>query len=220
MKFYIATSDKTSSVFKYTTYLFNKYWKVEQEFTILGTTTPLNLPDNFKFIKIREDEGIQHWTTDFYEFIKNQQEEHFIFSIDDFLPTNFLQPEMLAILINYVTTHKEVGRATLGKVYDSEVIDTQEGYDILRQKDNALYKISTQTSIWSKEYFLKYTNHHWSPWEFELRGTKRAWGDGFEVVGTNPSAFSWVERGVLSSRWQGINWENVNQVDVDYLKTL
>ena len=217
--FYIITCDKTSSILKASSYLLNKYWK-GYNFTVLGNN-PVDLPENFTFVKIKNDDNPRHWTKDLYEFFKNTKDEYFILSLDDFFFNREADNNKLDNLLSYTKDHK-VGRIQL--------IDFQEGYyellgisnesntKLLRLKQDAIYRLSCQVSIRDRDYLLKYFNHNWTPWDLELRGSKHAMNDGWEIIGSYSSVMGSNIEGALSSKWPGkVNIRGLKDEDLEYL---
>ena len=222
--FYIITSDATQEILPVTSYLYNKYWKVEggQIFKVLGNQTPQELlPENFEFIKIKNDNNIQEWTRYIYEYIlKNETSEYFIITLDDYLPNSPLKSHILEEVLAYAKNDLKVGRVSLARldVEKWERIKSSKGYDLVELTENSLYRISCQTSIWNREYFLKYFKHNWTPWQLELEGSKLAKYDGWRIIGTNDDwAYGWQEESALSGRWPGkVNILGVRPEDIEY----
>lgn len=224
LPFYIVTSDATAHILPTVAYLYNKYWhrKEEQSFTILGQSQlSVVLPSNFNFVSIREKNDVRRWTRDIYQYIKHHEtSEYFILTLDDYLPNQALHEEVLERLLAYARAHKKVGRIGLGwspLAGFTEIEKTEEGtvYALLPQ---ASYRLVCQTSVWNREYFLKYFWHWWTPWQLELRGSWWAKHDGWEIIGSkDPLAFDWVEESALSGRWPGrINILGMHPGDVKH----
>lgn len=222
LPFYIITSDATSDILPTSCFLFNKYWGSNQEFKVLGNHEPKwTMPENFKFIKIKNENNIQKWTRYIYEYIKNNETaEYFLFSLDDYLPNANLKPEILENILSYAKKTKKVGRISLARldVEKWEIVENSLGYDIVELKTNSPYRISCQISIWNREYFLKYFEKDWTPWQLELEGSKYAQTDGWKVLGTNRDwAFGWLEESALSGRWPGmVNVLGLQLEDIKY----
>ncbi len=224
LPFYIVTSDATAHILPTVAYLYNKYWhrKEEQSFTILGQSQlSVVLPNNFNFVSIRQKNDVRRWTRDIYQYIKHHEtSEYFILTLDDYLPNQALNEEVLERLLAYARAHKKVGRIGLGwspLAGFTEIEKTEKGtvYALLPQ---ASYRLVCQTSVWNREYFLKYFWHWWTPWQLELRGSWWAKHDGWEIIGAkNPLSFDWVEESALSGRWPGrINVLGMHPSDVEY----
>jgi len=186
---------------------------------VLGHEKPSGLPENFSFTKVRADDSPQHWTLDIYNFILNQPDEYFILSLDDFFATDYLRQDILDSLMEY-TIANHVGRIQLGYMVEqsSELLKTNSLCNITALGKDKLYRLSTQTSIWKKEYLLKYFNHNWTPWNLELRGSKRALNDGWQIISSIPQPFHWVPQTALSNKWENkINVACLPPEDLKYL---
>lgn len=225
LPFYIITSDATSYILPATCHLYNKYWNIAggQQFNILGNNPPdEKLPENFRFIQIKRENNIQKWTKYLYNYILNSEtEKFFILTLDDYWPNTYLNQKILNELLTYAEGHKKVGRIALG-VLDIEahnIVKEYDGYSIVQFKSDTVYRLSCQTSVWNREYFLKYFQHDWTPWQLELTGSKMAKNDGWEIIGTDGDCtFKWMEESALSGRWPGmINILGLRQEDVKYL---
>lgn len=225
LPFYIITSNATSQILPATVYLYNKYWQVAggQNFKILGNQPPKEiLPANFEFLKIKEDNDIHKWTKYLYNYILNfEQSKYFFLTLDDYLPNSKLNQDILSASLAFMQTNEKVGRLALGRL-DVERWDRLKAYNnfsLVRLKQDAVYRLSCQTSVWNREYFLKYFNHEWTPWELELKGSSMAKNDGWEIIGLDGNwPFGWMEESALSGRWPGmVNILGMNLEDVKYL---
>jgi len=225
LPFYIITSDATKEILPATAYLYNKYWRPfdGQNFKILGNhPSESKLPDNFEFIKIKDENNIQKWTRYIYDYIKNNEKnEYFVLALDDYLPNSPFKPEIFENMLTNAKENGKVGRIALGRldVEKKEIVKNFVEYDIVRLKPKTVYRISCQISIWNREYFLKTFNHDWTPWQLELEGSKEACNDGWDIIGTDRNwMFGWVEESVISARWPGmINILGMHPEDVRYL---
>jgi len=222
--FYIVTSDTSSFILKATCYLYNKYWNIDnsQYFKILGNNKPTEkLPDNFEFIKIKNENKIKHWTKHIYKFIlENEKNDYFILTLDDYLPNRHLKINIFDGLISYAEENGKIGRIGLGwsPVRGYENIKKFDGYTIYHLNQDTIYRLVCQTSVWNREYLLKYFNHNWTPWNLEIRGSKRAKNDDMEIIGAKDDLpFDWIEESALSSRWpEMINILGLQKEDLRY----
>jgi hypothetical protein len=224
LPFFIITSDATKEILPATCYLYNKYWhqKENQNFKFLGNHAPDNdLPNNFSFVNIKDENNIQKWTWYIYNYIKNNESsEYFIFGLDDYLPNAYLKPDILEKLLNYAKQNPKVGRISLAHL-DVEKWDIAEhfdNFDIVKLKRESLYRLSCQISVWHRDYFFEYFKHEWTPWQLELEGSRLAHTDDYDIIGTNRDwAFGWVEESALSGRWPGkINVLGLQMEDIKY----
>ncbi len=223
--FYIVTSDATSDILPATCYLYNKYWQPEggQQFKILGNHSPKQtLPDNFVFIKIKDENNIQNWTRYLYDYIlQNEASDFFILTLDDYLPNAPLKPEILQQMVAYARGHKNVGRLPLGRLDVERWATVQDfgGFQLVKLNEDSPYRLSCQTSVWNREYFLKYFRNSWTPWQLELTGSTLARGDGWNIIGVDGDwPFGWMEESALSGRWPDmVNILGIRPEDVKYL---
>jgi hypothetical protein len=224
ISFYIVTSDATAHMLPLTCHAYNKYWQPEggQQFKVLGNHAPTDpLPDNFEFVQIKTENNLQKWTKYIYEYItQNESNDYFVLTLDDYIPNAPLDQDIFRSLLSYAQGRQNVGRIALSHL-DLEQWDVAEHtakYDIVKLRQDTVYRISCQTSVWNKEYFAKFFNQDWTPWQLELEGSKLAKNDGWEIVGTDRAyAFSWQEESALSGRWPGmVNVLGIRPEDVRY----
>ena len=183
MPVYLATSDKTMKILPATAYCINKFWP-GQEVNILGFSNPtFNLPENFFYHSLGVMTPVNEWSNPIREFMKTHAPNYFVFGLDDMLPIKPIDTDLIGWLTDTYCDHN-LGRIGLTndirkrkcekRVFDkfTAVIATQD----------VPYRVSTQYSIWSKDYFLECMRPGLSPWTFEKPGSIN---DNKIVVGTN-----------------------------------
>ena len=183
---YIITCDKTNWVLNITIPLLEKYWDIEKNVKILGFAQPnIKLPSDYEFISMQlKQESIDNWAYDIYSVMKNDPNEYIIFMLDDFLPLDYVDSEMLRIYFNKMNQDRKVVRCALGsdmQFLPHDIVERHEEYDIIELKQISLYRITTQPSIWRKEYILKYLEKSKNPWHFE---TAISPADGNRMIST------------------------------------
>ena len=226
LPFYIITSDETSHILPSTAYLLNKYWGIDQKFKILGNNKPLKqLPDNFEFIKIKDNNNIENWSISIYEFLKNNENhDHIILTLDDYFPIRNINEKLYNNLLNLCVGNEKIGRVNLGQVNpnrsnQANMISSEEDYDLFFLKQDAPYRLTCQTSIWNREYLLSFLKNRYTPWQLELDGSSLSNNDGFEIAETFKSfSFDWIQESSLSGRYPGkINVLGLPTEDLKYL---
>lgn len=238
MNVYIPTCDKNMFIIKYFQYFFNKYWDKSVNVKILGFQEPdFALSDNFEFISLspQQEGGAQQWTTYLKNFFMNIDDEFFIFGLDDFMvarPVNF---KSLEVCKKEILNNSKVGRVDLqcglqygrkkGSVFPYKSIDGLKFLKLKQHSDgdwqnNSTYRVSAAFSIWRKEWFMKTLKEGWTPWEWELIGSRQTEQDGYEVLGViDHHPVKKVE--VLSNRWAGvINTRALRDSDIKNIKNL
>lgn len=183
VKIYIPCCDSSLEIVKINSFLFNKFWP-EANVVYLGFSKPeydfYNKNHSFISLAERQEGGPSRWTRYLYDFFKNIEDEIVLFSIDDYLLCDNPVNAQLEFAINLIKNNTNIGRFDL--TFDSQVEGSylklnnnfNKNYNLIVKKPDADYRISTQPSLWKKEFLLKFLNNDWSPWEFELKGTKMA----------------------------------------------
>ena len=217
---FIPICDQNLWILKIYFYLFEKFWGSEQEVVILGFTRPdFELPKNFTFVSLadKQEGGAKKWTRYLYNYFKTIDDEYVIFSLEDFFPTQKPNLQTLNMLFEFTKTHN-VGRCDITwdsyiNIFDRnnraaqnrsyKVLKKSSDFVLLQVPENAPYRISTQPSIWEKEYLLEFLNNDWSPWDFEVQGTvKSAQLDKRIIAIADPSYLNfptkWVHKGAIS----------------------
>ncbi len=199
MKVYIPTCDSHLFVIEAFSYFFNKYWGDDFEVKVLGFSEPdFSLPDNFEFVSMAKEQigGAQGWSNYLIEYFNSIDDEHFIFGIDDFCIVRPFDRSLYEMLLGEL--NETVGRIDLqpSLQYSRDPADVSlykecSDFDILELNQNrsiktidSLYRITAQFSIWNRKYFLRYLYSNWSPWDWEIRGSAMAEGDGYKILGT------------------------------------
>ena len=209
LPFYIITSDSTSHILLATTYLYNKYWGDDQQFKILGNNPPsFDLPHNFEFIKIKDDNKIQNWSRHIYNFLEeNEKSNHIIITLDDYFPIRKLNEDIYKDLVNLSKSNNKIGRINIGyfnpnRTNEVKFVSKNKGYKLFYLKQTAPYRLTCQTSIWETEYLLSFLKNNFTPWQLELDGSQMSNNDGREIAITYSNyAFDWIQESVLSGRY-------------------
>lgn len=224
--FYIITSDQTSFILPVTAHLLNKYWGSEQQFKILGNNKPsAELPPNFEFIKIKNDNNIQKWSCYIADYLKeNESSKHIIVTLDDYFPNQKLNLNTFNDLVDVAKSDDKIGRINIGyfnsnRINQVDIMNKKEQYDLFYLKQSVPYRLTCQTSLWNKSYLIHYFSNNFTPWDLELKGSDMANNDGFHVAGTYKSfAFDWIQESSLSGRHKGkINVLGLPIEDIKYL---
>jgi len=155
---YIPTCDSYLFLVKPYTFLFNKFWNRPQKVVYLGYDKPkCDLPDNFDFITIGNDDDLKNWSSDLINFFNSIDDEHFMVCTDDLFLVDYTNFEVYDKLLKYLDNPKvgriNVSRDTVNRPHKD--FDTSEGLTIIEAKQSADYRISLSLSIWRRDYFLK-----------------------------------------------------------------
>lgn len=221
-KFIVVTSHTTKHVTSAFSYLFNKHVSSKEEVLLLGNYNyDLQLPSNFSYIKrCNEDEPINNWTKTIYDAIKDINTDYFIFGLDDFFSVRPFNYEIFNIVLKYMDKTPNAVRYDFGPGivcdYKTNLVISNDDFDIIEQCQGENYRCSTQFSIWKKNFLLSMLSQPQSPWDFENQGSEKMRNDGNQVLGTNRKfCWHWIEMSGISSRAPG----RVNVLGID-LKTI
>jgi hypothetical protein len=159
------------------TYLFNKYWSSEQEVTILGYDNPkCELPANFKFHSMGKQGNVSEWSTDLRKYFKGMKEDRFCWLMED---TFLKRVDLVKVSRALVYTNNYTGRFDLTNDVQKRPFKTI-GNGMVMARLATSYLLSTQPSIWNKDFLLQHLNPGLSPWAFEKQDDV---DDHWEILG-------------------------------------
>lgn len=237
---FIPICDQNLWILKIYSYLFKKFWGVEQPVVVLGFGKPdFELPKNFTFVSLAEKQegGASKWSRYLYNYFSSIEDEYVIFTLEDFFPIQKPNIEVLNFLYSFTKKH-DIGRCDITwdsyvNIFDKNNIATRsKSYKAVAKNDdflildipkNAPYRISTQPSIWQRQYLLNFLNNDWSPWDFEIRGTHESSKSDKKIIAIADSTFvnyptKWIHKGAVSRYHEGKI--NVLGLDIETIKEL
>ena len=185
MRITITTSDDYHHLLPITCYLFNKYWSDRQIVEIVGYKEPeYDLPSNFIFKSLGVQSGNKKDFSNDLRTYFEQQDQFFIWLFDDTFLKDNVNFESFEILKRF-TKNKDCGRINLSgesvKQKHSKMCEVGP-YNIFENTQDSEYRLSTQPSIWNRDFLLKYLTKDLNPWEFETQYSKN---DGYVILGMN-----------------------------------
>ena len=186
-KIFVSTSNDYHRCLLPFAYLFNKFWSNKQEVVFLGYNKPnFNLPPNFSFKSLGVQRGPKYYAEDLRTFLQSIDDQYFIYTMEDQFILDYVNLDILNILLDLVKKEESIGRANLtnsifqthmGKNHqDFKLIDN---YNIIEYTQNSSFRITCEWAIWDKNYMLKYLQENLTPWEFERQSGK----DGSHLIG-------------------------------------
>tara|TARA_Y100001970_G_C14246597_1_gene868709 strand:- start:2100 stop:2849 length:750 start_codon:yes stop_codon:yes gene_type:complete len=193
--FYISTNNKHMRCLEVFVEIFN-FFLPNQKLNILGYDNPdFKLSDNCNFISMGKQGSVNEWSTDLGKYFMDCKDKYFIYGTEDTFFYKQPNIEFINYLIKLIKENKDVGRINLvdGTESDNCTLENSPHYrvDLLSEFDSSswgkwkLYQqnkysdfaITTQFSIWDRNYFLKYMKPNRTPWEFEGKGSLEAMSD-------------------------------------------
>lgn len=192
MKIICTTSNNYHHLLPIFFYLYGKYWN--EPFDLVGHAKPeCELPDNCTWVSL----GPQGAKTDFSTQLRpyfEQQPGWFVWMMEDtVIKDKFLMPPIWDL--------KTVGRYDLTKDIQSRE-HTKDNYMVIAHP-NSRYRLSTQPSIWNKEFLLQYLTPGLSPWDMETQDPKN---DGWTIAG-------WVNPPLVHN--EGVRKFNIYKLNTD-----
>ena len=181
---YILTSNKmVNNTMDMISHSFTSKWP-ESNVTVLGYTEPDHKYDNIKFISLGEDLGPNKVCEQLHNFFTLQNEDHFIFGVDDMPLIQKVDNNMIEYATSLMQMNKTIGRFGLTSDNVSRghnVIEQIENNSLIRSLQADPYKISCTYSIWNSEYFLLYLKEFDNLWQFEAEGSQKSNNDNYEI---------------------------------------
>tara|TARA_Y100000389_G_C17386684_1_gene477436 strand:+ start:257 stop:967 length:711 start_codon:yes stop_codon:yes gene_type:complete len=186
-KIFISTSNNYHRCLLPFAYLFNKFWSDKQEVIILGYDKPsFKLPSNFSFRSLGTQRGPKYYTEDLRNFFNSIDDKYFIYTMEDQFILDYVNLDILNVLLSLVKQEKLVGRANLtnsifqthmGKKH--QTFKSIDDFEIIEYTQDSSFRITCEWAIWDKDYMLKYLQDDLTPWEFEKQKGK----DGYNLIG-------------------------------------
>lgn len=202
MKIICTTSNRYLHILPIFCFLFNKFWGSEQRVEIVGYDPPKNkLPNNFSFYSLGQQLGdAKNFTRDLRKYFR-LQDDRFVWLMED----TFFRARVDTLLVNILfklpvtlkstaIENKKIGRINLtGECVKQDHVPTELHLIDARMKTKSkplfantpvsLYRLSTQPSIWTRDYVLQYMQQDLTPWEFECQSDYQ--NDNWAIVGLN-----------------------------------
>lgn len=216
MKICVTTSNAYAHIVPIFAYLFNKHWDSSRSVEIVGYDKPsVDLPANFSFHSMGvQSPDQQSFSRDLRKYFA-EQDQFFIWCMEDCFikrPINF---HTLGVL-KELRRRKDVGRINLGREatkQDHVDYGTVCGYKVYENTPESLYRLSTQPSIWNREFALANMQNDLSPWEFECQSD---WvRDKYHILGMGDDAPVVYNEGV---RKRNIHLYNFDGIDENELR--
>ena len=210
MKIIVTTSDKYHHLLPVFFYLYNKYWG--EPFDLVGHAKPeCELPDNCNWVSLGVQGDKTEWSTDLRRYFE-QQPEWFVWMMED----TFIKERVN--IHPYQTSCLEdisfIGRADL--TTDVMKRPYSDGGNCFYAHPKSRYRLSTQPSIWDKEFLLTYLKRGLSPWDFE---TQDPIEDGWNIICWNPSPVTHNE-GVRRFDIHKLNLDGMCQEDINHINSI
>ena len=143
----------------------------------------------------------KNWATFVGSYMAHFQDELIIFALDDYLISGF---------------DKEAYKEALKKFEDKQVVCVKLCQST--EVEHRAYPVTTQYTIWRRERLIDLFCATHDPWHFEMTGSTIFNQAGWLSVLPEKAAVKYDVHSCLSKRWEGINWNGVEEEDLEYIK--
>lgn len=166
---------------------------------------------------------LSSWSKRLEVLLKNLPYDYFIFMLDDFLLIDKVNVSEVEKAYGIMKSDNTIGMIQLwpqitensNKIRRENAVECDyPDYYLLKNK--MPYRISTQVSIWKKDYMLKILRSHETAWHFEVRGTIRSRFYKEKVLAIKDKVINYPDGGLI---WRGkCCIENLSYFDEELIK--
>ena len=173
--------------------LYERYFEPNVETLIVSETEGLDIP-KYKFIT----PGKKQWGERIIQAISETKTEYVFFVLDDYYLSQLLTNEYIEYLLKFMDNHK-VNKIMLSPVPDFAKYEYLESINTMhKMSPNSPWLTSVQPALWRKSELLKFLKPEYTPWNFEVKGSKLAKNNienYFVAKLDNPIYFNMVRKG-------------------------
>lgn len=218
----VTTSNRYLHIIPVFTYLFNKHWSATQPVTIVGYDAPNNLPKNFTFHSMGEQTGdATNFTRDSRKFFA-MQPQYFIWCMEDTFIRSADVGKIDLIYRSLEISKQKIGRFNLAHEVmkqDHYFYGTMDGMPVYANSKVSLYRLSTQPSIWNRDYALEYMQKDLNCWQFESQSDFQ--NDDWDVCGLSDLHAPLLHNeGVRKRNLFEYDLNGLSEEDVNYINSL
>jgi hypothetical protein len=173
--------------------LYERYFEPNIETLIVSETENLDIP-KYKFIT----PGKKQWGERIINALSETKTEYVFFVLDDYYLSQLLTNEYIEYLLKFMDNRK-VNKIMLSPVPDFAKYEYLESVNTMhKMSPNSPWLTSVQPAIWRKSELLKLLKPEYTPWNFEVEGSKLAKNNVenyFVAKLDNPIYFNMVRKG-------------------------
>jgi len=147
-----------------------------------------NIPD-FDPVYCYTPADVTKWAETLGQFVTALDEDYFMLILDDY----WVQEVDVELFCQLEATMQE-GFAKIDVSGDRMQFPHKawDGDVFVVATSEAPYRTSLQAAIWRKDYLLNFCKEGWTPWDFEIDGSKQARNDGAWILGTRKPAIRYI----------------------------
>ena len=154
----------------------------------------------FDIIYLNYTDIIAAWGEFLDNYLSHKNDKYIIFALDDYLIADYID------MVKYESALSEIG----GDVVCVKLCQSTP-------EEHEEYPITTQYCIWDKEYLSNMLYQCKTPWQFEIFGSKIFKYYKDKKILHRP-CLDYFTNSSISSRWEGIRLDGLNETDTKYIK--
>jgi hypothetical protein len=171
--FLLHTGDKSEHIWDYWYHYYKMNFNLPEVNTVFLSENFTKLYDRVSF----EHTGNVDWSTGLINFLENIDSKYIIYHHEDYFITEKTDGKKLNDLIsicdkNNIKLMKICGDWG-GSIEEDTFENTDLGENIYLYKNDKMYLVSHQGSIWNREFLIGTLKKGENPWEHEINGTMR-----------------------------------------------
>ena len=186
------------------------------------------MPKNCTFHSLgRQEDFGKVWTDPLIPFIKELEDEHFVFTVEDVMLMKPVDQQKINILEDQIINHG-ASKAMLDSHLNANTEQTSVDSDkVLTLLQDSPYRTSLHPAIWKKDYFLKFLKPRYTAWDFEIQNMPQSKIDGSKIVSLNSEDDTYYscnvyKKGVPIPRYDAerpydTSGEYFNMEDIEYI---
>lgn len=152
---------------------------------------------DFQYTYLNYKGPVSGWAAYLAGYLSYLQDEHIIFALDDYLVS-----EEINRLAYFKASREMVGDVMCVKLFHCT------------EDEHKQYPVTTQFTIWNREYLIWLLSQVNTPWEFEIKGSKL-----FDKKVLLRPCIKYFTNSAVSSKWEGIRLDGLCEEDIQYIKT-
>lgn len=186
---YVTTCNSHIHLIRPFQFLFNTFWSSKQKVVVIGYKSPdFKLEPNFTFISLGEQKGgSKQWAHDVRTFFESLDDKYVIYMLEDMFLQRKVDLYLMDKVLKQTVTDPKLGRVGFTSGISKRkhtIVKTYSNYDLITLDQDAKYRIAVQTSLWNKAFLIRYMHDGYSPWDFEIKGSKASINDGYNIYST------------------------------------
>lgn len=150
----------------------------------------------FNIIHLNYARRIEGWSDYLRTFLSFLTDRYIIFALDDYLVSNYID------FVKYNSAFDELGGSVVCvKLCQSTLQEHLE------------YPVTTQYTLWDREYLIHLLTQVNTPWEFEITGSLL-----FNKTSLHRPCLDYFTNSSISGRWEGVRLDGLKEEDIKYIK--